>query len=213
VSRVGLSAKEVSIDVWVDHPRRTRFTCPECERELPVYDHAEERERRHLDSCQFLTCLHARLPRVNCPEHGVVQMRLPWAEPMSRFITLFERFTIDVLKECDVEGAGRLLRTTWDQTWHLMERAVARGLSLKEPVASMHCGLDEKSAGRGQNYITIVSDLDRATVEYNADERRQISLDGYFERFTPEQLGGIEAVTVDRRTLRQLGSSQSGRRR
>jgi transposase len=199
--------------VWVDHPRRTRFTCPQCERELPVYDHAEESERRHLDSCQFLTCLHARLPRVNCPEHGVVQMRLPWAEPMSRFTTLFERFTIDVLKECDVEGAGRLLRTTWDQTWHLMEQAVARGLSVKEPVASVHLGVDEKSAGRGQNYITIVSDLDRATVEYNADERRQISLDGYFERFTPEQLGGIEAVTVDRRTLRQLGSSQSGRRR
>ena len=69
-------------------------------------------------------------------------MRLPWAEPMSRFTTLFERFTIDVLKECDVEGAGRLLRTTWDQTWHLMERAVARRLSVKEPVASVHCGHD-----------------------------------------------------------------------
>ena len=86
VNRVDLSAKEAWIDVWVDHPRRTRFTCPECERELPVYDHAEERERRHLDSCQFLTCLHARLPRVNCPGHGVVQMRLPWAEPMSRIL-------------------------------------------------------------------------------------------------------------------------------
>ena len=88
VSRVDLSAKEVWIDVWVDHPRRTRFTCPECERELPVYDPAEERERRHLDSCQFPICLHTRLPRVNCPEHCVVQMRLPWAEPMSRFTAL-----------------------------------------------------------------------------------------------------------------------------
>ena len=37
VSRVDLSAENVRIDVWVEHPRRTRFACPQCERELPVY--------------------------------------------------------------------------------------------------------------------------------------------------------------------------------
>jgi transposase len=116
---------------------------------------------------------------------------------MSRFTTLFERFAIDVLRECDVQGAGRLLRTTWDQTWHLMQRAVARGLELKEPVAPVHLGVDEKSAGRGQNYVTIVSDLERGSVEYVTDERRQASLDGYFERFSAEQLSGIEAVAMD----------------
>ena len=91
VSRVELSAAGGRIDVWVDHPRRARFACSECELELAVYDHVEEREWRHLDSCQFLTYLHARPPRVNCPEHGVLRVRLPWAEPMSRFTTLFER--------------------------------------------------------------------------------------------------------------------------
>ncbi|MHB8452416.1 MAG: hypothetical protein ACYDAQ_18485 [Mycobacteriales bacterium] len=25
------------VGVWVEHPRRTRFTCPECERELAVF--------------------------------------------------------------------------------------------------------------------------------------------------------------------------------
>jgi transposase len=52
---------------------------------------------------------------------------------MSRFTILFERLAIDVLAECDVAGAGRLLRTSWDEIWHLMERAVARGLAVKEP--------------------------------------------------------------------------------
>jgi len=46
---------------------------------------------------------------------------------MSRFTTHFERMAVDVLKECDVLGASRLLRTSWDKTWHLMERAVTRG--------------------------------------------------------------------------------------
>ena len=95
--------------MWVEHPKRTRFSCPQCGLELSVYDHAGMREWRHLDSCQFLTYLHAKAPRVKCPEHGVVQASLPWAEPMSRFTTLFERLALDVLKECDVTGAGRLL--------------------------------------------------------------------------------------------------------
>src|ERR1039458_1759568 len=85
VSRVDLSAEGGRIDVWVEHPRRTRFACSACEFELTVYDHAEEREWRHLDSCQFHTYLHAKPPRVACSEHGVRQVALPWAEPMSRF--------------------------------------------------------------------------------------------------------------------------------
>jgi len=64
--------------VWVDHPKRTRFPCPVCDADLSVHDHAEEREWCHLDSCQFLAYLHARPPRVDCAEHGVLQVRLPW---------------------------------------------------------------------------------------------------------------------------------------
>lgn len=94
-------------------------------------------------------------------------------------------------------GAGRLLRTSWDETWHLMQRAVARGLAAKEATVPAHVGVDEKSAGRGQDYITVVSDLDRGTVEHIADERRQSSLDSYFEKLTTEQKTDIQAVAMD----------------
>lgn len=197
VDRVELSTAEGRVDVWVTHPGRTRFACPDCERELGVYDHAEERAWRHLDSCAFLTFLHARPPRVECPEHGVRQVRLPWAEPHSRFTMLFERLAIDVLAACDVASAAGLLRLSWDEAWHLMDRAVVRGLAAKPLVAPVHVGVDEKAAGKGQDYITVVSDLDAGTVEYIADERRQASLDGYFDRFSTEQLAQLEAVAMD----------------
>jgi transposase len=197
VSRVQLSVADGRVDVWAEHPKRTRFACPQCESELAVYDHSEERTWRHLDSCAFLTYLHASPPRVSCPEHGVRQIRLPWAEPHARFTVLFERLAIDVLRECDVLGASRVLRLSWDETWHLMDRAVARGLAAKPASVPAHLGVDEKAAGRGQDYITVVSDLDRGTVEYLADERRQASLDSYFERFSAEQRELIEAVAMD----------------
>lgn len=197
VQRVELSAQDGRVDVWVVHPGRTRFGCPDCGRELAIYDHSEERAWRHLDSCAFLTFLHASPPRVACPEHGVHKVRLPWAEPHARFTLLFERLTIEVLQACDVDAAAGLLRISWDEAWHLMDRAVDRGLGVKPLEAPNQVGVDQKSAGKGQDYITVVSDLDAGTVDYIADERRQSSLDGYFERFTPEQLEGIQAVAMD----------------
>jgi transposase len=140
VTRVELSVADARVDVWVDHPPRRRFACPECGCELFVREHADERVWRHLDSCQFLTYLHARPPRVDCLEHGIRQVRLPWAEPMSRFTILFERLAIDVLRECDVQGAARLGRISWDEAWHLMDRAVRRGLAAKTPRVPAYVG-------------------------------------------------------------------------
>ena len=197
VDRVELSVSGGRVDVWVGHPNLTRFACPDCDAQLPVYDHSAERAWRHLDSCAFLTFLHASPPRVRCPEHGVRQVRLPWAEPHSRFTALFERLAIDVLGACDVSSAAELLRVSWDEAWHLMDRAVARGLAAKPLAVPAHVGVDEKAAGKGQDYITVVSDLDAGTVEFIADERRQVSLDGYFARFTAEQLEQIQAVAMD----------------
>ena len=140
VSRVDLSVETGRVDGWAEHLRRTRFICPECERELAVYDHSEERSWRHLDSYAFLTYLHARPPRVQCPTHGVHQARVPWAEPNSRLTVLFERLGIDVLKECDVTGAAWLLRLSWDEAWHLMDRAVTRGLAARPLVVPARIG-------------------------------------------------------------------------
>jgi len=81
VTRVELAVTAQRVDVWAGHAEGERWPCPECETPLALYDHAEERAWRHLDSCQFQTHLHARPPRVQCPTHGVKQVRLPWAEP------------------------------------------------------------------------------------------------------------------------------------
>ena len=197
VLRVELKVKEQRVEVWAGHADDVRWSCPECAGSLPLYDHAEERVWRHLDSCQFQTYLHARPPRVQCPAHGVRQVRLPWAEPRARFTTLFERLAIDVLRETDVQGATRLLRISWDEAWEIKRRAVARGRARRRAQGPARLGVDETAVARGQDYVTLVCDLTAGTVEYLADERKQASLDGYFAALTLEQRGQIDAVAMD----------------
>jgi transposase len=151
----------------------------------------------HLDSCGFATLVMARPPRVNCPSHGVRQVGLPWAESHSRFTALFERLAVDVLAETDISGACRILRISWEEAWGIMERAVRRGQAAKPRRVPSLIGVDEKAAAKGHRYLTLVTDLEWGCVEYIADERRQASLDGYFQGFTEPELAGIDAVAMD----------------
>lgn len=197
VSRVNLDVKGQQVDVWAEHPADAAWACPHCAKTLPLYDHAEERAWRHLDSCQFQTYLHARIPRVACSEHGVGQVLVPWAAPRSRFTLLFERLAIDVLRQCDVSGATRILRISWDAAWGLMERAVTRGRHRKTRTVVRRIGVDETATAKGHCYLTLVCDLEEGTVEHIAEDRKQESLEGYYAGLAQEQLDGIEAVAMD----------------
>lgn len=156
-----------------------------------------ERTWRHLDSCQFLTYLHARPPRVSCPEHGVRQVSLPWAQAGSRFTNLFEALAIDVLLAANVKRAAAILRITWDEAWHLMERAVIRGRAVKGQNVPKHVGVDEKAIAKGHRYMTLVCDLQAATVEYIGEDRKQESLGTYFDALPAERRENIEAISLD----------------
>jgi transposase len=197
VDRVELDIRGERVDVWAVHEEGLRWVCPECRTELAIYDHAPERIWRHLDTCQFKTFLHARVPRVECPTHGVKQVSIPWAEAKSRFTALFECLAIDMLQVSDIEGASKILRVSWDEAWGIMERAVARGKKRKKRRVVRKMGVDEKSAARGHNYLTIVSDLERGTVEYLGDNRDEGSLDGYLGKLSPKRREKIKSIAVD----------------
>ena len=126
VDRVELDVKQQRVDVWAKHDQMKAWPCPECSKDCGLHDHDEERTWRHLDSCAFQTHLHARVPRVRCHDHGVRQVRVPWAEPTARFTALFERLAIDVLLETSISGATKILGLSWDEA-HVSTRPSPSG--------------------------------------------------------------------------------------
>ena len=71
------------------------------------------------------------------------------------------------------------------------------GMRAKKRRVIAHLGVDEKAVAKRHRYVTLVCDLDRSTVEYIADDRKQTSLDAYYQSLSPKQLAGIEAVAMD----------------
>jgi transposase len=197
VDKVELNLPKNRVDVWVKEIKGLHWKCPVCRQSGPLYDHDQERSWRHLDTCQCQTFIHARLPRVNCPVHGVQQVPAPWAERGARFTLAFESRGIDTLKECDVTGGRRLLQAGWEELWGILERAVKRGLQRKERRIPEYLSIDEKSFAKRHKYETLVCDLKNGTVEYVVDERSQESLEEYYRLFTEEECRSVKAVAMD----------------
>ena len=128
VSRVELVLSAGEVTVHVEQAPGAKQYCPICAKVSPGYD-SRPRRWRHLDTCQYKTILVADVPRVQCPEHGVVTVAVPWAEPGSGYTALFEALVIDWLQEASTAAVSRLMRLSWNAIDGMMQRAVKRGLS------------------------------------------------------------------------------------
>ena len=196
IERVETELAAGEVHVWVALPTNTLWVCPECGAAAPIHDH-QDRSWRHLDTCQFHTIVHARVPRLKCPTHGVRQLKVPWAEPGSQFTAMFEALAIDWLKQASLSAVSKHLRISWDEAAGIQSRAVKRGLARRAEVWPKYVGVDETSFQKRHEYVTVVSDLERAQVLHVADDRTIASLDAFWTTLPREKLAAIEAVAMD----------------
>src|SRR5664280_1362039 len=156
--RVARSAGQTPPTETTEEPR---FSCPVdgCgQKACPVHD-AEDRQWRHLDFFQHEAYMHARLPRVRCHEHGVHQVNVSWARPGSGFTLLFEALLITFATAMPVAKVGEIAREHDTRVWRVIENHVARERAKLDFAEVREVGLDETSAAKGQDYITVFMDL------------------------------------------------------
>ena len=197
VERVELKLDEGQILIGVEGSSEVEI-CPECGRKCGRYD-SSERRWRHLDTCQYQTILIATVPRIKCADHGVKQVRVPWAEERSRFTAMFESLVIDWLQATEnIAAVAKGMRLSWEEVAGIRSRAVARGMKRRgrAPLpASM--GVDETSITRGHEYITVVNALSEARVLDVTDDRTEESLNAFWSQYDADELARIEKVAMD----------------
>jgi transposase len=198
VTDVKLDMKGQKVEVIVSLDPAHETTCPTCGKPAMRYD-ARRRRWRHLDTCQLKTILAADVPRLECPVHKVVQMRVPWAEENSRFTALFECLVIDWLLGTGgaIAPIAQQMRLSWEEVDGIKSRAVERGLARRKPEETDQLCVDETSFRRRHDYVTVVSSSIESRVLYVGDDRTQESLDAYFKKLTPEQLAAVVSVSMD----------------
>src|ERR1700737_140044 len=85
VERVELKLAGGEVPVYLEPQELGSWPCPECGVGCQLHDHQEERQWRHLDTCQYQTILHARPPRTQGGHNGVRVVKFPGGNAWSGF--------------------------------------------------------------------------------------------------------------------------------
>lgn len=196
VTDIRLSLADRQVVVVAGYQTGLQFPCPTCGSSCGVYDH-RKRHWRHLDTCQLQTLIEAEVPRVNCPEHGVQQVGVSWAEPGGRFTALFEAMVIAWLGEAPISAVAGLVGLSWDQVDGIQQRAIERGLARRKVGAFAHLGIDETSYQKKHEYVSVITDRDRRVVLEVLEDRKKETVLAWLDTLSESQKQAIQTVTMD----------------
>ena len=150
-----------------------------------------------MDTCQLQTLIEAEVPRVNCPDHGVQQVAVSWAESGGRFTALFEAMVIAWLGEAPISAVAELVGLTWDQVDGIQQRAIERGLTRRKPRMAAHVGIDETSYQNDHEYISVITDRDRRVVLEVLEDRKKDTVLSWLDTLNESQKQSIQTVSMD----------------
>jgi transposase len=193
VDHVTFTVEEKRLDLHINFRAGSRFACPVCGEECPVHD-TREHTWRHMDFFQHEAYLHARVPRVKCPEHGAHQVPVPWAREGSKFTLLFEALIMTLVREMPVLTAARMVGETDTLLWRVIDHYVPDARAAVD-MANVHAvGVDETSSRRGHDYITLFVDLNARRLLFATPGKDAKT----FEKFSKDlhaHGGSAEAIT------------------
>ena len=150
------------LHIRVSAERGSLYPCPVCGQLCKAHDY-KLMTWRHLNFFQHHCYLTADTPRVDCPEHGVKRIQVPWARQGSRFTLLFEQAAMVLVREMPVLAAGRFMGIRDTVLWRIVDHYVSKAIRKLDLSSLTAFALDETSAKRGQVYVTVFIDLDKNT--------------------------------------------------
>jgi transposase len=185
--------------LWVRRKRGNRkLVCSGCGRKFHDYHDVSEREVRDLPWSSLLTTVVVEVHRVKCPECGVKVERVPLLPSKAPFS---ERFEDAVGQACESASARQVARrfALAESTVRAIDlRYLERWAARRKKPAVTQLGVDEIFLGKRQKFLTVVSNLETAEPLWFGSDRKQATLDRYFEtEMTPDQRRGLVAACVD----------------
>jgi transposase len=181
------------LDLRLAYATGAHFACPGCAAaNCPVYD-AEEKQWRHLDFFQHQAYLTARVPRVRCDQCGVRQVAVPWARPGSGFTLLMEALVLELARNMPMRAIARLLAVGDKRLWRVVSHYVKQALAKSDCRRVRRVGIDETSARKRHDYISLFFDLDARRLVF-ATPGRDAATVGRFGDFLRDHRGAETSV-------------------
>ena len=172
-------AEQKRLDIHLDFPAGSRFVCAGCGLGGCAVHDTKEDAWRHLDFFQHKAFLHARVPRAICADCGILKVSVPWARPGSGFTLLFEGIILSMVKSMPVLNVARIVGVHDTRIWRVVDHYVDKAVSERDLSGVRQIAVDETSARRGHDYVTLFADSALRRVMYVADGKSSETLNEF----------------------------------
>jgi transposase len=170
------------IRVFIDFPRGSEFVCPICGKAVKAYD-TTEKELRHLSFFQYACYLVVRVPRVDCPDDGILQIDVPWAREGADFTFLFESFAMTLVREMPVNKVSQIIDVDDNKLWRMMHYYTEAARQKEDYSGVKQLGVDETSKAKGHDYVSLFVDLNKRRTIFVAEGKGSETITAFTEDF------------------------------
>jgi transposase len=187
-----------TIRVFVDFPRGSMFSCPACGKAVKAYD-TTVKEWRHLSFFQYACYLVVRVPRIDCPHDGILQIEVPWARDGADFTFLFESFAMTLVREMPVNRVSQIINVDDNKLWRMMHHYTEAARQKEDYSGVTQLGVDETSKAKGHDYVSLFVDLEKRRTIFVAEGKGSETM-AVFAKDFKEHHGnphGITDVSID----------------
>ena len=168
-------------------PRKNgKGICSECDKPCPTYDTApEHRWWEFVPLWAIPVYFVYRMRRVDCPEHGVVTEKVPWSDGKHTQTVEQRQFLANWARRLSWSEVAECFGTTFGKVYRAVRWIVDWGLKHRDLEGVESLGVDEIQIHKGQNYATLVYQLDDEHKRLLGieKERTEAALEAFFEKF------------------------------
>jgi transposase len=174
--------------------------CPHCQVRRPGYDAGRVRRWRALDAGRVRVFVESQVPRVSCPQHGVVTAAVPWARHRARHTRAFEETAAWSATEMTATAATKLLRCSWRTIGAMAARVLA---DLEAAAAGdgldglTRIGIVESSYRRGPRYVVLVVGTESRRLVWARPGRDRATVESFFDALGPARAAALTHITSD----------------
>lgn len=193
ITKVAFDESGGVIRVFIDFPRGSLFSCPACGKAVKAYD-TTEKEWRHLSFFQYACYLVVRVPRIDCPNDGILQIEVPWARDGADFTLLFESFAMILVREMPVNKVSQIIKVDDNKLWRMMHHYTEAARQKEDYSGVKQLGVDETSKAKGHDYVSLFVDLEKKRTIFVAEGKGSETMAAFTEDFR-EHHGNPHAIT------------------
>jgi transposase len=194
------SADHKSIEISVRPRRRSAAVCSRCHQQAPGYDQLAERRFEFIPLWGFFVFLLYTMRRVDCARcAAVVVEEVPWGDGKRTLTKAYMLFLARWARCLSWKETAEAFRTSWEKVFDAVEHVVTFGLEHRVFGQIDAIGVDEIQYAKGQNYLTLVYQIDFGITRllWAGRERTVESFQGFFTVIGDEVASKIVFVCSD----------------